>query len=203
MDRNNTDSLYYWDLGNIRLRVAENADAGMFAEHFASSPAWIERAFDRIKFPLVYENAERWLSGYNLYGGGGGSRDDRRAFIIEESQGGEFLGYIDVWEADSRNGVFKTGIKMLDGKAGKGYATRAFIHVLGYYFNELRYQKCAIYIYEFNDASRHFHEKLGFVEEGRLRREYYTNGNFYDSICYGLLVEEFRDKLLNNQNKQS
>ena len=184
------DSVNYWDLGDIRLRAAEKTDAGMFTEHYLSSPAGIERAFDRIRLPQVYENAERWLAGYNV-AGGGGSRDDRCVFIIEETLGGDFLGYIDVWEADSRNGVFKTGIKMLEGKAGKGYATRAFVRVLGYYFNELRYQKCAIYIYEFNEASQHFHEKLGFTAEGRLRREYFSNGRYYDSICYGLMVEEF------------
>jgi RimJ/RimL family protein N-acetyltransferase len=64
--------------------------------------------------------------------------------------------------------------------------------VLEFYFDELRYQKCGVYIYEFNDASHRFHKKLGFAEEGRLRREYYSNGRFYDSVCYGLTAEEFR-----------
>jgi RimJ/RimL family protein N-acetyltransferase len=99
-----------------------------------------------------------------------------------------------VWETDIRNGIFKTGVKMLEGKAGKGYATLAFTRVLEFYFNELRYQKCAIYVYDFNDASHHFHKKLGFVEEGRLRREYYSNGKYYDSVCYGLTIEEFNSR---------
>ena len=187
----NDENVNYWSLGDIRLRVADRADANMFAAHFQSSPTWIERAFDVVDFPRTCEEAEKWLSGYcaepeNV-------RGDRRVFIIEASQNGEFLGYIDVWEADCRNGVFKTGVKMLDGKAGKGHATRGFIRVLDYYFNELRYQKCDVYIYEFNEASRRFHKKFGFVEEGRLRREYFSNGRFYDSICYGLTAEEFRE----------
>jgi len=218
------DNVSYWNLGDIRLRAAEKGDADMFLRHFRSSPARVERAFDAIGPPAVRQTAESWLSGYGVGvdggndGGGngcdsgvGGGCDsgvgdgcnrlpdesgDRRVFIIEDSQNGEFLGYIDVWEADARNGVFKTGIKMLEGKAGKGHATRAFIRVMEYYFNELRYQKCDVYIYEFNDASHRFHKKLGFVEEGRLRREYYTDGRFYDSICYGLTAEEFRERAL-------
>ena len=187
----NADDINYWLLGDIRLRVAGKSDAGMFAAHFQTTPARTERAYDMLEFPRTCEDAEKWLSGYNSAQENAGG--DRRVFIIEASAGGNFLGYIDVWEADSRNGVFKTGVKMLEGKAGKGYATRAFIRVLAYYFDELRYQKCAVYIYEFNEASHRFHKKLGFQEEGRLRREYYSNGRFYDSIYYGLTAEEFRE----------
>ena len=103
----------------------------------------------------------------------------------------EPLGLVDVWEADRRSGVFRAGIKMLPGESGKGQATRAFARVLDYYFYELRYQKCGVYIYDFNQNSIHFHEKFGFVEEGRLRREYFTQGRFHDAIWYGLLVEDY------------
>ena len=232
------DNVNYWSLGDINIRSAVKADAAMFREHFRTSPAWIERAFDKIKFPPGDGDVEQWLwsycggisdcgsagngsSGGGSTGGavesgstGGGSSgggaagnasangsagnasasgDDRRVFVIEETRNGGFIGYIDVWEADARNGVFKTGIKMLDGYAGKGYATRAFIRVLGFYFDELRYQKCDVYIYEFNKASLRFHDKLGFVREGVRRREYYSNGRYYDAVCLGLTAEEFRE----------
>jgi RimJ/RimL family protein N-acetyltransferase len=91
---------------------------------------------------------------------------------------------------------------MLEGKAGKGFATRAFSRVLEYYFNELRYQKCSVYIYEFNEASLRFHKKLGFEEEGRLRREYYTDGKYYDSLNFGLFAEAFRVRLAAERAKR-
>ena len=185
------EKINYWSLGDIRLRVAEASDAAMFTEHFNASPVWIERAFDRIRFPQPSASAERWLMGYGA-ASGDAEGDDRRVFIIENAENNARIGYIDVWETDYRNGVFKTGIKMLDGYAGKGYATRAYARVLEYYFHELRYQKCSIYVYEFNDASLRFHKKFGFIEEGRLRREYYTGGRFYDSVCLGLLAEDFK-----------
>ena len=221
------DRANYWDLGDIRLRAAQAADAQMFAAHFNSSPAWIERAFERIEPPRTAGDAGRWLAGHaggatgsaadeaseadgaedatgnatgNAMGDSGGAGDssvtgaagDTRVFVIEDAQSGEFLGYIDVWEADARNGVFRTGVKMLEGKAGKGHATRAFARVLRFYFDELRYQKCSVYIYDFNEASHKFHKKLGFAEEGRLRREYYSGGRYYDAVYYGLTAEEFR-----------
>jgi RimJ/RimL family protein N-acetyltransferase len=183
-----TDDVNYWDLGDIRLRTAVISDAVMFAGHFISSPAGVERSFEKILPPQTGEDAEKWLSGY---GGRPETVSDARVFVIEGTETGIFLGYIDVWEADARNGVFKTGIKILEGHAGKGYATRAYARTLDYYFNELRYQKCDIYVYEFNEASLRFHKKFGFMEEGRLRREYYSAGRFYDSICLGLTMEDF------------
>jgi RimJ/RimL family protein N-acetyltransferase len=189
------DNVNFWDLGDIRLRAARTSDAAMFAEHFESSPRWVERAFDRLEFPRTAADAGHWLAGY--FSGGDETGDaksslaDCRVFIIEETVSRAFIGYIDVWEADARNGVFKTGIKMLGGYAGKGFATRAYAKVLEFYFDELRYQKCDIYIYEFNAASLRFHKKFGFVEEGRLRREYYSGGRLHDSVCLGLTAEEY------------
>jgi hypothetical protein len=40
-------------------------------------------------------------------------------------------------------------------------------------------------------VERWLYTKLGFQYEGRLRRMVYTNGNFYDQIYYGMMVEEF------------
>ncbi|MDR1061860.1 MAG: GNAT N-acetyltransferase [Clostridiales bacterium] len=207
----------YWRLGEARLRTARPDDGGMFYEHFLESPAEVERLFDYIGFPPSPEKTREWIAGRAAPGGG----DDRRVFVIEAAEsaaapagptsgpagkpaesrpgaaslaasgGPEFLGYIDVWEADRRTGVFKTGIKMREAHRGKGIAARAYAKVLDYYFNELRYQKCAVYVYDFNAASRRFHEKAGFAQEGVLRRECYTGGEYRDAVYYGLLIGEF------------
>jgi len=42
-----------------------------------------------------------------------------------------------------------------------------------------------------NPASITLHERLGFQLEGRLRRMIYTEGQYYDALCYGMTVEEF------------
>ena len=198
---NKNDAKNYWNLGDIRLRLAQAGDAAAFAGHSANSPEWVERAFDSVNFPLGAAEAERFISGYNCDSESSGG--DKRLLLIEsveqtepakhgiESGGCALLGFVDVWEADRRNGVFRTGIKMVDGNAGKGFATRAYKRVLEYYFYELRYQKCSVYIYEFNGASLRFHKKFWFTEEGRLRREYYSGGQYYDSILLGLTIDEF------------
>jgi RimJ/RimL family protein N-acetyltransferase len=63
--------------------------------------------------------------------------------------------------------------------------------VLRYYFRELRYQKCTVQVYDFNDASIALHERLGFQREGRMRRMGYTEGRHFDVLLYGITAEEF------------
>lgn len=41
---------------------------------------------------------------------------------------------------------------------------------------------------------------FGMKEEGRLRKHYYINGRFQDAICFGLLVDEYRDITLTRLN---
>ena len=75
---------------------------------------------------------------------------------------------------------------------GKGYAGEAIRLVLGYFFDELGYQKCTVDVYAFNTQSVRLHEKLGFKLEGRERRMIYTGGAYHDNLIMGITVEEFR-----------
>ena len=37
-------------------------------------------------------------------------------------------------------------------------------------------------------------------EEGRMRKHYYINGRFQDAICFGLLINEYRNVTLTRLN---
>ena len=73
----------------------------------------------------------------------------------------------------------------------QGYASEAITLLLRYFFQELRYQKVTAHVYSFNEPSIKLHEKLGFQQEGRLRRMVYTNGQFFDEVLFGMTAEEF------------
>lgn len=48
-----------------------------------------------------------------------------------------------------------------------------------------------MHIYAFNTASQALHERLGFQQEGRVRRMIYTDGQYHDELIYGLTGDEF------------
>jgi len=63
--------------------------------------------------------------------------------------------------------------------------------LLRYGFWEQRFQKCNSACADSNDASIRLHQKLGFVEEGRRRRQLFFNGRYHDDILFGMTRQEF------------
>jgi RimJ/RimL family protein N-acetyltransferase len=49
-----------------------------------------------------------------------------------------------------------------------------------------------LWVFEENARARHVYEKVGFIEEGRLRDGMYKAGHYQDLIFMGLLEGELR-----------
>jgi RimJ/RimL family protein N-acetyltransferase len=101
------------------------------------------------------------------------------------------VGGINVHEADQANGTFSYGVGLGPEHKGHGYAAEAVLLVLRFMFDERRFQKCEAKVYDYNTASLALHQKLGFVEEGRLRRHLFSAGEYRDEFIFGMTAEEF------------
>lgn len=78
--------------------------------------------------------------------------------------------------------------------APKGSGSKLGFAVLNHGFTALELHKiCGQVIYD-NLASRAFHAKMGFREEGVLREHQIIEGVRHNVICYGLLKAEWRNK---------
>lgn len=103
------------------------------------------------------------------------------------------VGGINVQEADQTNGTFAYGVGLIPEHKGNGYAAEAVLLILRFMFYERRFQKCEAHVYDYNSASISLHRKLGFVEEGRLRRHMFLGGEYRDELIFGMTVDEFRE----------
>ena len=74
---------------------------------------------------------------------------------------------------------------------GEGYGSEAVSLVVEYVFDTFEKRGLVARAFASNEASRALLEKLGFVEEGRLRDHRFVDGEYVDSIFYGLLREEW------------
>ena len=110
---------------------------------------------------------------------------------IRDSSDGEVVGDLTTHHCDPHAGTFSYGINVRREHRRKGYARDAIALALRYYFQELRYQKVTVYVASFNEASARLHERLGFQQEGRLRRTIFTGGAHCDELIFGLTAEEF------------
>ena len=83
--------------------------------------------------------------------------------------------------------------------APKGTGFKLGEQALDYAFNTLKLHKICGQALDFNVASRKFHKRLGFKEEGILEQHHFDGQKYYDVICFGLLASEYR--LITNNEK--
>lgn len=173
-----------WQGHQVRLRPVEPDDWSAFY-------AWDEddessRMVDRIPLPRSRAAARHWAEREATERSSG----DAFRWVIVDSDGA-FVGSINTHSCDPRVGSFAYGLGVLPQWQGRGYAAEAIRLVLRYYFVELGYQKVTVHVYEYNQPSQSLHQRLGFVQEGRLRRMVYADQRHWDTLVFGLTREEF------------
>ncbi len=89
------------------------------------------------------------------------------------------------WEAD-------IGYELSPDCWEKGYATEAARSMVDFGFRELRLQRISSRCIADNLASARVLERLGFKREGRLRRNEFFKGRWWDTLLYALLAEEWQ-----------
>ncbi|CAH1199098.1 hypothetical protein PAECIP111893_01229 [Paenibacillus plantiphilus] len=139
-----------------------------------------------IYFPRSEEGTKSWAEQQASKGPNGDN-----IMLAIETLDGELVGSISTHSCDTRHGTFKYGIAIFREHWRNGYASEAVKILVGYYFEELRYQKVTAHVYAFNESSIALHERLGFVQEGKLRNMIYTNGQHFDEFVYGLTKSEY------------
>jgi len=183
----------YWQGKLIRLRNIEPTDA----EHFIRWNLNSERArhLDFVWPPTSAASIHAWVTEQAKQK----LENDTFHWIIE-THDGEPVGSISTHDCNSRYGTFSYGIDIAPEHQRQGFAREAIQLVLGYYFEELRYQKVTVPVHSNNEPSIRLHERLGFQREGTHRRMFYTQGQFVDVLWFGMTIEEFRSGLSSAKN---
>jgi RimJ/RimL family protein N-acetyltransferase len=73
----------------------------------------------------------------------------------------------------------------------RGIGYKVLCRLLEFAFNTLNFYRLEAEIIEGNHASIQLFSKLGFVQEGILRKAKYIDGVYYDIIRLGLLKDEY------------
>ena len=98
------------------------------------------------------------------------------------------------WEAD-------IGYELAPDCWGNGYATEAARAIVDFGFKELGLRRISSWCIADNVASSRVLERLGFQPEGRLRRNEYFKGRWWDTLIYGLLSDEWQPASEHTQPK--
>jgi RimJ/RimL family protein N-acetyltransferase len=184
-DRTLDYSRYFWQGDKVRLRPLRVEDA---EQSFISSLDSVSRQFLQlgIELPTSVELQRTTLEKY----AGCQDADGVIVFAIENLES-EYIGGISLHSRDEKNGLFSFGVVIDRQHRRQGYAEDAVRILLRYGFWERRYQKCNSACLHTNEASIRLHKKLGFLEEGRRRRQVFFNGEYHDDMLFGIIREEF------------
>lgn len=120
-----------------------------------------------------------------------------RAFYLEDRASGELVGAVWLHRDSLRYGVESATLEYFLGKeyAGQGLMTEALEEILHHAFDELKLDVVCVRVFADNKASQRVVEKLGFVQEGILRRAIRGHGGVvHNDVLFSMLREEWEQR---------
>jgi len=116
-------------------------------------------------------------------------QDNTRRLLIVQEQGSP-IGYVQFSNV-ALGGVADWGFYARPDSA-KGAGRKLGTSALDHAFSHLKLHKVCGQAIDINQASIHFHERLGFKREAVLRDQKRINDLYHTLICYGLLAHEWQ-----------
>ena len=100
------------------------------------------------------------------------------------------IGNIKIHRINQRHGTAEYGIMVGDRSAwGKGYAREATIALINHCFNNMGLRKVVLGVVSENSRAYDLYKRLGFSEEGILKRHYFNGTFYYDEIRMAVFKE--------------
>jgi len=171
---------------NIMLREYQ-------AEDLSFMRAWVNDAnitdnlSDLFLQPHSQKDTERYLNSILNH-----EYSDQIHFVIAEKESAKYLGQVDIIHIDWKNRFAEFGIVIpAESNQNKGIGSEA-IHLLqDYVFRKLNLNRLQLNLHEYNLRAYNCYKKCGFIEEGRLRKHFFTNGQYWDTISMSILKDEY------------
>lgn len=106
---------------------------------------------------------------------------------------GKFIGTCGLYSHRDIYRSWEFRILIFDPSAiGHGVGTEATRLTVNYAFQRLNAHRVWLGVHEKNVGAVKCYEKVGFKEEGRLRKELFTHGEYHDAIRMGILESEWK-----------
>lgn len=116
----------------------------------------------------------------------------RASFAVARQEDDALVGEVVLNAIDGRNRNANFRI-FIDGLyTGQGYGTEATRLILDYGFGMLNLHRIELDVYTINPRALHVYEKVGFVQEGVKRQNWYYDHQYYDSIVMSMLEDDYR-----------
>ncbi|MBF6213583.1 GNAT family N-acetyltransferase [Nocardia puris] len=110
------------------------------------------------------------------------------ALVIEADS--VVLGDVALWATDAERGVAEIGWVLDPAAGGRGYAAEAAGAVLRLGFRTYGLHRVTAQMDARNTASARLAERLGMRREAHLRQDWWSKGEWTDTVIYGMLADD-------------
>ena len=175
--------MYNGDL--VKLRAYKEDDVERAVEFINDEE--VKKLLDsNIPFPMTKWQEEEWVKSRKA------ETNFTYDFAIEDLDTGKYIGGCSINECNLKNRNCTIGIMIGDKNCwGKGYGSDALKVLIKFIFEEVNMDKIKLNVFSFNKRAISCYKKVGFKEEGLLKREIYRNGRYYDEVPMALFKEDW------------
>jgi RimJ/RimL family protein N-acetyltransferase len=166
---------------HVILRAFEREDAER-CYRWMNDPSIVRTLKSR--YPIAFQNEIEWLDRAM------NASPTERHFAVERKDDRAHIGNASIHDIEwvSRTAAF--GLFIGEPSAwNRGFGSDAIRTLVRFAFDEMNLQKLRIDVFDYNDRAKHVLETQGFVQEGRLRREFYRDDAYHDIVILSI----FRD----------
>jgi len=163
---------------NVNLRVVAKEDLPFIVE-WANDPE-----FNGEHEPIMQLSKgelEKWYAN---------SGPEEKWFLIEKKDGTR----IGLVRHDSHAWGVTLGSVLIPSERRKGYSTEAISMLVDYLFLSKDIVRIQARANKLNSASKRVLEKVGFSEEGTMRKSSFSRGKWVGMIVYSILREEWKER---------
>lgn len=116
------------------------------------------------------------------------------ALVVEHA--GQVIGDVALWLSDDRGATAEIGWVLDPEAGGRGFATEAVTAVLDHGFTRHRLHRVVAQMDARNTASARLAERLGMRREAHHRQNWWSKGEWTDTLVFALLAAEHRPAAL-------
>jgi len=151
---------------------------------------------DYLGAPFRFINKEvddKWFDSYLS------NRSNNIRLAICETDSNNLLGVVYLLQIDWLNSSCEYAIQIGEmSSQGRGVGCQATIKILEHAFSDLNLNRVHLTVLASNEKAIGLYNKIGFVEEGKLRKAVFKNGRYVDLIQMAILSDEYKIVHANN-----
>jgi len=138
------------------------------------------------RFPVQKDAVRHWLQEIR-------EENSKSRIVYAIRRKSSFAGVIQLHAIDPYQRKALLGIFVgSPNERNQGVGSVSTALLLDYAFNGLDFRKVGLEVFSANHSAVRLYEKLGFVREGVKRKDYFIDGQCFDTLLFGMLREEFR-----------